>query len=158
MILSFCFYTCQPLWTHAYLRGNVTPGSPILTVNQVLEAAVVCAVISRIFGELRHSFTLHSTNITWRTWRNIKRSEWLQKVLSDQSHKAQWLQASGRTYCHFADGGLLQEELEVVDLPGVWGRVRGEDQVRSRRHELQHNSESETGSAAAVQQDLLNMF
>lgn len=56
--------------------------------------------------------------------------------------------ASGRTYSHFADGGLLQEELEVVDLPGGWGRVRGEDQVRSRRHELQHNSESETGSAA----------
>lgn len=58
------------------------------------------------------------------------------------------LTASGRTYSHFADGGLLQEELEVVDLPGGWGGVCGEDQVRRRRHELQHNAESETGYAA----------
>lgn len=68
--------------------------------------------------------------------------------LSDQRHKDhnQALRpALARTYGHFADGGLLQEELEVVDLPGGWGRVRGEDQVRSRRHELQHNSRVRDG-------------
>lgn len=44
------------------------------------------------------------------------------------------------TYTHFADGGLLEEELKVAHFPGGWRRVRGGDHVRSRRHELQHIS------------------
>lgn len=49
--------------------------------------------------------------------------------------------ASKETYRHFADGGLLQQELQVVDLLGGGRRVRGRDQVGRRRHQLQHNSE-----------------
>lgn len=49
--------------------------------------------------------------------------------------------ASKGTYRHFADGGLLQQELQVVDLLGGGRRVRGRDQVGRRRHQLQQNSE-----------------
>lgn len=44
------------------------------------------------------------------------------------------------THGHLADGGLLQEELEVADPPGVRGRVRGLDQVRGGGHQLQRTA------------------
>lgn len=46
------------------------------------------------------------------------------------------------TYSHFANGGLLQKKLKVVHFFGCGRCVRGCDQVRSCRHELQHISNS----------------
>lgn len=43
--------------------GILTFKQKVFTINQVLEAAVVCAVISWIFREVGHSLTLHVRNI-----------------------------------------------------------------------------------------------
>lgn len=106
----------------------------VFTLNQVLEAAVVCAVIGWIFRGVGHSLTLHETSdADLRTQCVSLSSCGLEQSLFRFSDSA-------CTYSHFANCRLLQKELEVVDLPGGWRRVCRRDHVGSCRHKLQHMS------------------